>query len=153
MLQDACKISLFTQHSPNPTSLTSTESIFPKANNKGCMLRSGSLRKQLGFAWCWKCQWFHQLAGAPCNTRQIQEASSDIYFLIRQSKIWVQRAQLFLSSNAMTWLRAKPIFMKLTFKCPITNLWIQWFHLDLPKTERCPKSCCSQPAWAWKTLP
>lgn len=29
------------------------------------MLISGSLRKQLGLAWCWKCMWFHQLAGAP----------------------------------------------------------------------------------------
>ena len=29
------------------------------------MLMSGSLRKQLGLAWCWKCKWFHQLAGAP----------------------------------------------------------------------------------------
>lgn len=29
------------------------------------MLMSGSLRKQLGLAWCWKCMWFHQLAGAP----------------------------------------------------------------------------------------
>lgn len=94
------------QHSPNPTRLTSTERIFPSANNKGCMLRSGSLRKQLGFAWCWKCQWFHQLAGAPCKTMQMQEASLDIYFLTRQGKIWVQGAQLFLSPNAMPWLRA-----------------------------------------------
>lgn len=45
--------------------LTSTERIFPKAKKKGCMLMSGSLRKQLGLAWCWKCMWFHQLAGAP----------------------------------------------------------------------------------------
>lgn len=45
--------------------LTSTERIFPKAKKKGCMLMSGSLRKQLGLAWCWKCKWFHQLAGAP----------------------------------------------------------------------------------------
>ncbi len=29
------------------------------------MLTSGSLRKMLGLAWCWKCRWFHQLAEAP----------------------------------------------------------------------------------------
>lgn len=49
---------------PTPR-LTSTERIFPKAKKRGCMLMSGSLRKQLGLAWCWKCMWFHQLAGAP----------------------------------------------------------------------------------------
>ena len=43
-------------HSPSAVRLTSTESFFPKAKSNGCMLRSGSLRKQLGLAWCWKCQ-------------------------------------------------------------------------------------------------
>lgn len=36
-----------------------------------------------------------------------------------------------------------------TLRWPMTNLCTQWFHLDLLKTDRCPKSCWSQPAWAW----
>lgn len=39
--------------------------------------------------------------------------------------------------------------LELTLRCPMTNLCTQWFHLDLLKTDRCPKSCWSQPAWAW----
>lgn len=55
----------FSKAVPPIPPLTSTERIFPRAKKNGCMLMSGSLRKQLGLAWCWKCKWFHQLAGAP----------------------------------------------------------------------------------------
>lgn len=132
------------------TRLTSTESFFPNAKNKGCILRSGSLRKQLGLAWCWKCQWFHQLAGAPYrNNREEDDLKKRISKILLYTEDQVQRCfTIFHPSKCQGTIPA----LLLTFRCPITNLWTQWFHLDLLKTERCPRSCCSQPAWAWKTL-
>ena len=37
-----------------------------------------------------------------------------------------------------------------TFISPMEMSWKKWFSLVLLNTQWWPKSCCSQPAWAWE---
>ena len=37
-----------------------------------------------------------------------------------------------------------------TLRWPIANLCISRFHLDFLNMDRCPRSCCRNPLWAWK---
>lgn len=64
------------------------------------------------------------------------------FLLVLRLFLTVETPRLVSGSHSQHWL--------LTFRWPITNLCTKWFHLDSLKTERCPKSCWSQPAWAWK---
>ena len=69
------------------------------------MLMSGSLQKQLGLAWCWKCRWFHQLAGAPYRKSGCECGSS----LIPSPR------------QPINWSFREPLPVPLTFRWPITK--------------------------------
>lgn len=154
--------------------LTSTESFFPKANKRGCILRSGSLWKQFGLAWCWLCRCFHQLADPPCKKggqslqTVLPEENTFRHHVFSPHESCTLLTSLVYSgwspSRRHFWPPRRPLPLLispwssterslgqvLTCRKPITKWLPKWFHLGLLKTERCPKSCCRKPFWTWK---
>lgn len=109
--------------SPLPTS---TGCVSPSTNMFN-MLTSGSFLKMLGFAWCWKCRWFHQLAEAPWGEKELLDLLRFVGLKSKSKRRW-----------------------SVAFKWPMINFCSKWFQWEFGKTDRWPKSCCSHPAWDWR---
>lgn len=144
--------------------LTSTESVFPRLKRRGCILRSGSLRKQLGLAWCWLCRWFHQLAGNPCTKTwrpgiQTWTVSTTTIYpplihscttlplqaILCECKDTPFHCLIHINSREYSHHEAT------TFRTFITTICRSRFHLGFLKTEQCPRSCWKKAIWIWKT--